>query len=343
MVQFARTPLPERPRLAPWVTWFDLGDDRLQFRSAEFTYLTLRHRFFIELFQRTAPLLTGERTAVQIAEALGDGLESTTVDFMLQMLAANGLLQAAELDESLSEDERVRWDRQLRFLSRLTANAPAAQAQLARVQVGAIVVDELGGAIASELTSAGVAGIREIDSHVLDSGEVDVISDLDLLVAAQERPGFALFDTINTACLNAGTRWMHVAAVGRAVRVGPTFIPHQTACYTCYDRRRRAHESDLDSYQAYRDAVAGRDGIGDEGMLAPLRTIVAGQVAIEVVRLLTAVAPPTTLGRLYEFDAITPVPTSHEVLRVPRCPSCARQGPMYEAWESAGLVASGRS
>jgi len=346
-VQYARTPLPQRPRLAPWVTWVDLGDDRLQFRSAEFIYLTLRHPFFIEIFHRIAPLLDGAHEVTELGEAGGGEIQSTTIVFLLQMLAANGLLQAAERDDDLQYGDRAHWDRQLRFLGRLTSDALAAQTQLRRARVGVVIADDLGRAIAAELAAAAIGEIQEIAPESFTSNGRSETGEQgsrpDLLIAAQEIPGFRLLDAINAACLAASTRWMHVSAVGMTVRLGPTFIPYQTACYTCYDLRRQAHETDLDGYLAYRSAVDGSNDRGDEGMLASLRSVIAGQVALEAVRLLTAVAPPATLGRFYEFDAITPVPSGHDVLRVPRCPSCAAAGPIREAWESATLTASGRS
>jgi bacteriocin biosynthesis cyclodehydratase domain-containing protein len=348
-VQYARTPLPKRPRLAPWVTWIDLGDDRLQFRSAEHFYLTLRHPFFIEVFHRIAPLLDGGHAVAEIGAAGGEAIQSTTVVFLLQMLAANGLLQDAEADDAMPAADRAKWERQLRFLGRLTSNPIAAHRQLSRARVGVLMADDLGRAIASELEAMAVGEIVEIGpGHVTlpdrtrGLGDAAGFGGLDLVVAGQEAPGFELFDALNAACLESGARWMHVSAVGSTVRVGPTFIPHQTACYTCFDLRRRAHEQDLNGFIAYRERVA-KPGEGDEGMLAPLRSVVAGQAALEAMRLLTGFAPPATLGRFYEFDTRTPMPVGHEVLRVPRCPSCAAVGPVREAWESAALVASGRS
>jgi bacteriocin biosynthesis cyclodehydratase domain-containing protein len=330
-VQYARTSLPVRPRLAPWATWVDLGDDRLQFRSAEFTYLTLRHPFFIDVFRRIALLLDGRHALPDVTASGGEEIQPTTIVFMLQMLAANGLLQAAEADAALSPDELARWDRQLRYLSRLTADPAALQLGLRQSRVGLAATSELGDAIAVQLDSLGVGEIVTID--------VDGTKDfdgIDLIVAGEESPGYARFDALNQRCLETGARWLHVAMVGSAARLGPTFIPHQTACYTCYDLRLRSHEPELDGFAAYREQPPR-----DEGLLAPVRSVVAAQAALEAIRLLTGFAPPTTLGRFYEIDARTPGAVGHDVLRAPRCPSCAKPGPVREAWESAPVAAGG--
>ncbi len=60
-VDYVTVPLPRKPRLAPWVTLVDLGDNRMQLRGAEFSF-TLNHPLFIETFQSVHTLLDGQRT-----------------------------------------------------------------------------------------------------------------------------------------------------------------------------------------------------------------------------------------------------------------------------------------
>jgi bacteriocin biosynthesis cyclodehydratase domain-containing protein len=121
--------------------------------------------------------------------------------------------------------------------------------------------------------------------------------------------------------------------------LGPTIIPYQTACYTCYDRRVRSQADDLRGFIAYRDRVTQLDGEIDEGMLSALGSVLAGQVALEAARLLAGFAPPVTVGRFYEFSVLQPEATGHDVLRVPRCPSCRKGEPLREAWDQAFAVA----
>ena len=161
------------------------------------------------------------------------------------------------------------------------------------------------------------------------------VDPVDLLVACSDSPGFGLFDAVNAACLATGARWMRVAMCGTTALLGPTIVPGQTACYTCYDRRIRSHLLDPDGFLAYRERASGPEGAADEGTLAPFSTAVAGQAALEVARLLTGFAPPTTIGRFHELRAATPDVTGHDVLRVPRCPSCRPEAPAREPWDRA--------
>jgi len=71
----------------------------------------------------------------------------------------------------------------------------------------------------------------------------------------------------------------------------------------------------------------------DEGSVIPLCSAIAAQAALEAMRLLTGFSPAVTVGRFYEVSALSPAAASHEVFRVPRCPSCGRQRTLAQAWD----------
>ena len=80
---------------------------------------------------------------------------------------------------------------------------------------------------------------------------------------------------------------------------------------------------------AHRGQIGKLKGHCDEGRLAPLWSCLAGQVAVEVMRLLIGFIPPTTIGRFYEFDAVSPVATAA------RCTACAW---LRELWAAADFA-----
>ena len=43
--------------------------------------------------------------------------------------------------------------------------------------------------------------------------------------------------------------------------------------------------------------------------------------------------PPATIGRFYVLDAASPLRVGHDVLKVPRCPSCGRGAPSRQPWD----------
>lgn len=322
--QVARVELPRRPLLAPWATVVDLGDDRLQLRGAELAY-TLRHPFLIGLFRAVEPLLDGARTVEEIAAAGPPEFEETTVVFLLKLLEANGLLQAGPGSGDATADLRP-WERQLRFLAHFVPDAAAAQTTLLDARVRVAGDGSVAAAVASALGTVGVAAFA--DAAVPTADELE---GTDLVVACSDSPGYAFFDAVNRACLDTRTRWLRAAVVATAGQLGPTMLPGQTCCYTCFDLRTQAHVSDLDGLAAYR----GHTAPADEGALGPLVATLAAEAALEAARLLTGFAPPATVGRFYELVASTPARVGHDVLKVPRCPSCSVvQGPR-EPWDLA--------
>jgi len=79
--------------------------------------------------------------------------------------------------------------------------------------------------------------------------------------------------------------------------------------------------------------VDAPDSVVDEGSVAPFYSLIAAQTALEAMRLLTGFSPPVTVGRFYELSALSPAAASHDVFRVPRCPSCGRRRTMAQAWD----------
>ncbi len=332
--QLACVELPLRPRLAPWLTAVELGDERLQLRGAELAY-TIRHAFLIDVFRAIEPLLDGTRTVDEIAEAGEPDIAGTTAVFLLKMLQANGLLQAGGDDDATTAEALVQWERQLRFLGHFLADPAAAQATLLQARVAVVGDPALAAEVEAALGSLGVASaVTAAPGEIRSPGE---LAGADLVIACQESPGFAFFDAVNDACLGRGTRWLRVAVLGTTAQLGPTFVPYETCCYTCFDLRVRSHEPDLDGFSAYRAHAE----VADEGALAPLRAALAAEAALEAARTLTGFAPPVTIGRFYELDAQTPKRVGHDVLKVPRCPSCGAGGPPREPWDLAlaGLAA----
>lgn len=333
MVRYAGIALPDRPRLAPWLVLVDLGDSRLQLRSAESSY-TLTHPLLIKVFRRIETILDGMHSVDDIVSGFDDDVLPTTVVFLLKLLQANGLLQPGPGETELGETEQARWQRQLRFLGHFVPDAPSAQGRLAKARVGLVGSSDLKHAVLSAIDSTGVGAISELAAPATwSSKDLSEVANLDLIVACEEAPAFSFFEAVNRACLATGNRWLRVAISGTSAQLGPTVVPNQTACYTCFDLRLRTHQPELEGYIAYR-AHLDRLGSGaDEGKSTPLWLVVAGQAGLEVVRLLIGFSPPVTIGRFYELSASSPLTTAHDVFKVPRCPSCGRRRTFSEAWD----------
>lgn len=341
-VDYVAVPLPQKPRLAPWVSLVDLGDNRMQLRGADFSF-TLQHPLFIETFQSTQPLLDGQRTVEEIVSARDPKYLPTTITFLLKILRANGVLQegAVSPPPPLTPDNLIENESQVQFFSHFVLDPVGTLALLYKARVALIGSDSIKNRIQQGLLDMGFSSLIEVESlngkagsSQLQKEVIDQLEEIDFLIACRDATDYRFFESINTACLETQTRWMHASISGTKGIMGPTVIPYQSACYVCYDKRLASNALELESYLAYQKQT---ESSKNEGFLNPLGSTLAEQVILEVVRIISGFAPPKTIGRLYEFEATTPLVEGHDVLRLPRCPACNLKEPKREAWDLISL------
>jgi len=345
-VDYLTVPLPLKPRLAPWVTLVDLGDDRMQLRGAEFSF-TLQHPLFIETFQSIYSLLDGQRTVEEIVELRDPKYLPTTITFLLKMLRANGVLQEGAVappspltSEYLKESENL-----IQFFSHFVLDPAGALALLHQARVRLVGSGTIKKRLHQSLQSMGFKNLIEQDLNEKDmngSGQLqeETISQLgkvDFLIACQDATNHMFFEKINAICLETQTRWMHVSISGTKGFMGPTIVPYQSACYVCYDKRMASNASELEGYLAYQKQNVSSNGNKNEGFINPLWSTLAEQVSLEMARIISGFAPPKTIGRLYEFEITSPETEGHDVLRLPRCLACNLKEPKREAWDLMSL------
>jgi bacteriocin biosynthesis cyclodehydratase domain-containing protein len=103
-------------------------------------------------------------------------------------------------------------------------------------------------------------------------------------------------------------------------RVGPLYVPGATGCFNCQERAYRK------SYELYDHIVDQRRGApSPAGTLGPVCAFVGGQVALEVVHLLTGLCAPASKGAGRVFDTRTLEVSTEPVPRDPLCEVCGRR------------------
>ncbi|MFI9596370.1 TOMM precursor leader peptide-binding protein [Nonomuraea sp. NPDC052265] len=143
-------------------------------------------------------------------------------------------------------------------------------------------------------------------------------------------------EALNTAALSSRTPWTSCRTVGLEVLIGPTVLPGRSACWTCFDDRRRSHLT------RHEEATLVEHIWGEADRPPPFLAVVPGLslVTLEVVKLLTGFAPATTVDGLLAVDVLSSTTTLHPVLRVPRCRSCGRPAqdrPALQVWDVEGV------
>ena len=217
---------------------------------------------------------------------------------------ANGRRPIPSTDELIS--------RQTAFFSQTTIDGPSVQVALSQARIvlvgGGAVADHTAGALAaSGMKSASVQAAQ----FRADSTEADCV------LVCTDSPASGLFDAVNSAALQRGWPWIAGRIESGAGLIGPAVIPHQTACYRCFELRRRANLARPDRGQAG-SATGGNDAAAPSAMAAA----VGGLLVLETMRLISRLALPQTMGAVLRLDFFASGISLHRVLRLPNCPDC---------------------
>lgn len=330
VANIAAVQLPSQPQLAPWMSVVDLGDGRVQLRAADFA-LTIADQLLSRTFQHIAPMLDGEHFLEAIIKSGGEKYLEGTIEFVLKLLKQGGALHEGAPSPELDPDARKRFGSALRLLAHYTYKP---EDVLVRLQTATVVVEgtrTLSEKIASALESTGIGTVVCATTDTPSSERRYRTEAADLVIGVADTPNTAFFSRMNESQLVTRSRWLRVALDGRFGILGPLMVPGQTACFTCYLRRRAMHDV-AEHFERYQQTVAER-GEGYEGVLGGLTDVLAGQAALESARLLGGFAPPSTVGRFYVFQPSTPSVFGHDVLRIPRCTSCGPSFSPRDPWD----------
>ncbi len=142
------------------------------------------------------------------------------------------------------------------------------------------------------------------------------------LVVTAESPVLSRFHAANKLALASGITWTAATIDGTEAMIGPTFIPGQTACYTCFELRLEANLVEYDAYCHHRDfslTVPGRP----RRHVGAVLDLAAGYLGYDLFRLLT-LGHGLTQGRYIRLNLTYGAVELNDVLRLPRCPDCGK-------------------
>lgn len=181
--------------------------------------------------------------------------------------------------------------------------------------------------IATQLTASGLpTSVTAVAGHPASVLEwQQLLRDCALVISACSKPVIfnPAYESMNKAVLAANVMWLPLAVVDNTeIQMGPAVIPHETACYKCYEYRFQSNVGHVDSYKAFVDAVNAMKEVEDFGVLPPFAEIAANYATIEAVRLLAPDMTPISAGKLLTVNIDDLSSERHPVLRVPRCPHC---------------------
>jgi thiazole/oxazole-forming peptide maturase SagC family component len=172
------------------------------------------------------------------------------------------------------------------------------------------------------LAESGYSNVETIETEFDNSEAMKrAVSKSDLLLVTLDKPNPRLYYQFNRMALQFETKWIIATIDGHQGYVGPTFIPFHTACYSDYERQMRAVLTSLETYRYYsRYLSTNTDVLPFIGLPSYLK-IISSMTALSAIHLLLRNYSFTS-GRVLVVDFENMQLDFHDILRLPRCPSC---------------------
>jgi molybdopterin-synthase adenylyltransferase len=168
------------------------------------------------------------------------------------------------------------------------------------------------------------------------SEAAEILEDCDFAIVCSDTPSVRTLEAVNEASLAVNVPWIRGSLDYHRGVIGPIIIPRETACFTCMTLRIRGNASySRDAMALERHLRHERDDEVEIGLLWPFAGVVAHHLGLEAIKKLTGYTYPSTIGAFIAVDFFTSTLSRHEILKLPRCPSCgtARSRPQMKIWD----------
>lgn len=308
------------------------GQQALHLRSLR-RVLQLRGKASTSLLPQVLSQLDGSRSIEEVAAAIGSPEQ---VKEVIALLERAGLLQESTDDDGGSELAPF-----TKLLDGLGVDPRQALAQLGAHKFGVLVSPRLKGYVQASLNAFGVSAPGILVDTDLEAGGTlesggpialriaELVSQATIAFVALDRWQPALMGLVNEACVKAGRAWIGVQPESEVgFMIGPLVIPGETACYTCFERRRQANRfegAELDTDLRHMvESQPHSAGYLDKSVPPLFEPAIALAVA-EAVKYATGLLfYMSTLNRVVGFTPFMLESESIPVLKLPRCPTCSR-------------------
>jgi molybdopterin-synthase adenylyltransferase len=157
------------------------------------------------------------------------------------------------------------------------------------------------------------------EARRLESEEdiAEFIAGSDVVIDAADWPAHDIERWCNAACFAAGIPYITMSHFPPIARVGPLYVPGETGCFICQEIGYRRE------YPLFDIAIEQRRAKpSPAATLGPACGLIGGQVAMEVLHLLTGLSRPSTQGVSHIYDLRTMDVKREPVVPEPECPIC---------------------
>jgi bacteriocin biosynthesis cyclodehydratase domain-containing protein len=293
--------------------------------------------------------LDGKRSVSQIwGRLLSEGLSPDVISAGLEYLDSRDLIEEGDPGiQALSTAELDKFSSQMRVLAKSFPSPFAAEVtseevegmrmQAALKNARLVIADggEVATALARHLAQAGFGHVTLAPPRTDGSSPSLVDATRAAENGATQKPALMIHcpdefvadrcEQINRACLKERIPMLPYRRIGLEVEIGPLIVPYETACYTCYTKRRDAVLSPWE-----RQRAAANNDLGVFSVPLGLDFLL-----IEALKVVLGRSEPVTQGRLLRLSFVGGIPELHPVLKLPRCPTCGvhRVKPARKLWE----------
>lgn len=325
-------------RIRPEYTVTELSPDELLFSTGLWSgaRLVLHDENARGVLAALVTGLDGATTPSQVLRSLGSEPDDTVED-LLELLAKHDVVDLVPG----GGDNRVARDASLAAQIAEAVAAPwhiAADLAAARLQDAVVLV--LGDApmtalLLDHLSQWGVGRVlhngsdrrtlvQETEFEALASvaDALDRAAEATLLITATAVPDPRLTAAANEACLAHRVAWIPLTFDGPEALLGPAILPFQTPCYQCFETRASATLRNPGTYELIRQGRRSPNEIPLRRTPSSVQAL--GAMAAQEAARLIATGTTISAGRLIRMNAGLLLLEAHEILKVPRCPSCGR-------------------
>lgn len=148
------------------------------------------------------------------------------------------------------------------------------------------------------------------------------IEGYDVVIDAADWPAHEIEQWVNNACFAAEIPYITMSHFPPIARVGPLYVPGATGCFACQVAGYRR------TYPMFDIAIEQRRAKpSPAATLGPACALIGGQIALDLMHLLTGLAEPSTQGVGHIYDLRTMKVEREPVVPEPDCPVCGHLPP----------------
>lgn len=299
--------------------------------------LSITNEAAVELTRELMHFLHGDHTVNDLVSQLA--WDKNDIFDVLAFFNDNGLLEDASIASPLSPEKEKRLTDQILYFSRISSNKYTMQEAISRAHPLILGEGILFQEVISSCEKAGMLHIATagdgsqefLKNHVLyekpknkaDVESVVTKAGADVVIVATPKPFSPLFSWANAVSLSSETVWTSCTVYGEQGLVGPTVVPGQTPCYTCYELRKKSNLGYYDEFAHFETYVREHpESQKSDGAPINMLSLLANVTVLEVVKIITGIGSVQTAGGQISFNPLTMEMKIHPILKLPRCPDC---------------------